>query len=220
MRHHIWILLAALLLSSVSRAQSSPPEVPKFEFFGGFLDTGEFSYSDFKFTGFTLPGDFGTHHGFEVSVIRDLAPRFGIKGDFSAHFQNNSGAGNVCLQTPCVAPVQEVAQLNPRMFTFLGGPEIRLGNRRWRVSPFTYALAGIAHASATFKISGSAFNLSQTSTETGFAAAVGGGVDVRITRRFSARTSVDFNPNWVGRDDSGARQVQKDLRFAVGVLFH
>ena len=218
MRPHIWILLAALLPSSVSLAQSPAQEVPKFEFFGGFLDTGEFQYSDFKFTGFSLPGDFGTHHGFEVSVIRDLTPRVGIKGDFSAHFQSNSGTGNVCLQTPCV-PVQIVAQLNPRLFTFLGGPEIRLGNRRWRVSPFTYALAGLAHASVPFKISGSAFNLSQTSTETGFAMALGGGVDVRINRRFSARTSVDFNPNWVGRDDNGARQVQKDLRFAAGVLF-
>jgi hypothetical protein len=219
MRSHVWILLATLLLSSVSRAQSPAPEFPKFEFFGGFLDTGEFPYSDFKFTGFTLPGDFGTRHGFEVSVIRDLTPRVAIKGDFSAHFQSNSFPVNVCLQTPCV-PVQQGAQLNPKLFNFLGGPEIRLGNRRWRVSPFTYALAGIAHARARFKTSGSAFNLSQTSTETGFAMAGGGGVDVRITRRFSARTSVDFNPNWVGRDDSGARQVQKDLRFAVGVLFH
>src|SRR5215472_206934 len=158
MRPHVWILLTTLVLSSVTRAQSPPPQVPKFEFFGGFLDTGEFPYSDFKFTGFTLPGDFGTHHGFEVSVIRDLTPRVGIKGDFAAHFQSNSGAVNVCVQTPCV-PVQQSAQLNPRLFTFLGGPEIRLGNRRWRVSPFTYALAGIAHASAAFKISGSAFNL-------------------------------------------------------------
>lgn len=212
------MLAAILLVFSVSHAQTPAPQFSKFQFFGGFLDTGEFPYSDFKFTGFTLPGDFGTHHGFEVSVIRELTPRIGVKGDFSAHFQSNSFPVNACLQTPCV-PVQQVAQLNPRLFNFLGGPEVRLGNRRWRVTPFTYGLAGIAHATATFTTSG-VFNLSQTTSETGFAMAVGVGADVRITRRFGARTSIDFNPNWVGRDDSGARQVQKDLRFAVGVLFH
>jgi hypothetical protein len=50
--------------------------------------------------------------------------------------------------------------------------------------------------------------------------AFGGGTDLRISRRFSFRTSLDFNPKWVGRDDAGARQVQNDLRLAVGVLFH
>jgi hypothetical protein len=50
--------------------------------------------------------------------------------------------------------------------------------------------------------------------------ALGGGVDIRMTRRFSLRTSLDFNPKWVGRDDNGARQVQNDLRLAVGILFH
>ena len=219
LRSHIWALLVTILVSSVSLAQTAAPEFSKWEFFGGYLDTGEFPYSDFKFAGFTLPGDFGTHHGFETSVIRALTPRIGIKGDFSAHFQSNSFPVNVCLQTPCV-PVQQGAQLNPRLLNFLGGPEVTLGNRRWRVSPFTYALAGLAHATATFKTSGSAFNLNQTTSETGFAMAVGGGVDTRITRRLAVRTSLDFNPNWVGRDDNLARQVQKDLRFAVGVLFH
>jgi Outer membrane protein beta-barrel domain len=218
-RFHGWAFLTVLLVSSLAFAQTPTPALPKLEFFGGYLDAGEFPYTDFKFTGFTLPGDFGTHHGLELSVIRNLNQRVGIKGDFAAHFQSNTFPVNVCVQTPCV-PVQQTAHLNPRLFNFLAGPEIRLGNRRWRVAPFTYALAGLAHANATFKTSGSAFNLSQTTSETGFAMALGGGVDVRVTRRFSVRTSLDFNPNWVGRDDSGQRQVQKDLRLAVGVLFH
>ncbi|HEY6307208.1 MAG TPA: outer membrane beta-barrel protein [Candidatus Angelobacter sp.] len=219
LRSYLWALFATVLVSSSALAQSEAPELPKLEFFGGYLDSGEFPYNEFRFTGFSLPGDFGTHHGLEVSVIRDLNQRFGIKGDFSAHFQNNAFPVNVCSQTPCV-PVPQTAQLNPRLFNFLGGPEIRVGNRRWRFAPFTYTLFGIAHTTATFKTSGNAFNLSQTTTETGFALAVGGGVDVRVTRRFSLRTSLDFNPKWVGRDDNGARQVQNDLRLAVGVLFH
>jgi opacity protein-like surface antigen len=214
-----WAVLMIILVSSRSLAQTQTPQFPKLEFFGGYLDSGEFPYTQFKFKGFSLPGDFGTRHGLEVSVMRALNRRIGIKGDFSAHFQSNTFPANVCLQTPCV-PVQQNAALNPKLFSFLAGPEVKLGNTGWRFAPFTHALFGIAHTTATFKTSGSAVNLSQTLTETGFSMAVGGGLDVRLTRRFSVRTSLDFNPNWVGRDDTGGRQVQNDLRLAVGVLFH
>jgi hypothetical protein len=217
-RFYLWILLT-VFASFTAWAQTPAPEFRKLEFFGGYVDSGEFPYNEFRFTGFSLTDDFGAHRGAEFSVIGNLNQRFGIKGDFSAHFKSNAFPVNVCVQTSCV-PVPQNAQLNPRMFNFLGGPEIKLGNRRWRFTPFTHALFGIAHTTATFKTSGSAFNLSQTTTETGFAMAFGGGLDVRMARRFSLRTSLDFNPKWVGRDDNGARQVQNDLRLAVGVLFH
>ncbi len=216
---YVCAIFVILLASSRSLAQSQPGQFPKLEFFGGYLDSGEFPYNEFKFTGFSVPGDFGTHHGLELSVIRDLNRRLGIKGDFSAHFQSNTFPVNVCLQTPCV-PVPQSAELNPKLFNFLVGPEVKFGNPRWRFAPFTHALFGIAHTTASFKTSGSAFMSSQTTAETGFAMAFGGGLDVRMSRRFSLRTSVDFNPKWVGRDDNAARQVQNDLRLAVGVLFH
>src|SRR5258707_12137 len=218
-RFYLWALLAIFLASSYSLAQTQPTEFPKLEFFGGYVNSAETPYNEFRFTGFTVPGDFGSRRGLEISAIGNLNRRFGIKGDFSAHFQSNTFPINVCLQTPCV-PVRQTAELNPKLFNFLAGPEIKLGNRNWRFAPFTHALFGIAHTTATFKTSGSAFSLSQTTTETGFAMAFGGGVDVRMTRRFSLRTSADFNPKWVGRDDAGSRQVEKGLRLAVGILFH
>jgi len=216
--------LASLRLSAQTQMQAQamqtqPSQFSKLAFFGGYLDAGEFPYTDFKFTGFTLPGDFGTHHGFDLAIIRNLNRRLGIKGDFSAHFQRHTFPVNVCLQTPCV-PVQQTAELNPKLLNFLVGPEFALADRRRRLAPFAHALFGLAHTTATFKTSGSVFNSSQTTTETGFAMAFGPELDMRIARRFSLRTSVDFNPKWVGRDDAGTRQVQKDLRLAVGVLFH
>jgi hypothetical protein len=213
-------VLLAFLFPLHSFSQPEARQFPKLELFGGYVDSGEFPYTVFTFPGFGVIGDFGTHRGLEFSVTRALHKRLGIKGDFSAHFQNRAFPQvNVCLQTPCV-PVVETARLNPRVFNFLGGPEVKLGNPRWRFAPFTYSLFGIAHTTATFKLSGSALNLSPTTSETGFAMAFGGGLDVRLTRRFSARTSLDFNPKWVGRDDAGARQVQNDLRLAVGILVH
>ena len=228
-RFYRFILLAGFLASSHLSAQtqrmptqpmqSQPAQFSKFEFFGGYLDSGEFPYTDFKFTGFNLPGDFGTHHGFDLAIIRNLNRRAGIKGEFSTHFQSNDFQVNVCVTTPCV-PVLQSGKLSPRLYSFLGGPELKLGNRSWRFAPFTHALFGIAHATTTFKTAGSALTLAQTTSETGFAMAFGPGLDVRMARRLSLRTSVDFNPKWVGRDDAGARQVQKDLRLAAGILFH
>ena len=217
------IYLSALLMvlfASQSFAQTQRTLPGKLELFGGYLDSGEFPYTDLKFTGFSaLPADFGTHRGVEVSVIRDISRHFGVKGDFSANFQSHGFPLNVCLQNPC-SPVAQSGELIPRLFNILAGPEIKLGNRKWRTAPFTHALFGVAHATATVRTSGSALNLSESLSETGLAMAFGGGVDVRLSRRFSARTSLDFNPKWVGRDDNGARQVQNDLRLAIGVLFH
>ncbi|HEY6251077.1 MAG TPA: hypothetical protein VI685_14035 [Candidatus Angelobacter sp.] len=218
-RFCLWLLVVTLLVSLCAPAQTRSPEFRKLEFFGGYADSGEFPYNNFRFTGFNLVGDFGTHRGLDFSVIRNLNQRFGIKGDFSAHFQGNTFPVNLCLQTPCV-PIRQTAQLNPKLFNFLGGPEIKLGNRRWRFAPFTHALFGVAHTTATFKTSASAFNLSQTTSETGLAMAFGGGMDVHLSHRFSLRSSLDFNPKWVGRDDNGARQVQNDFRLAAGILFH
>ena len=214
----LWVLLVAALASWRAPAQVQPAPEGKLSFFGGYLNAGEFPYNEFRFTGFSLPSDFGTHRGMEFSVIRGLNQRLGIKGDFSTQFQSSSFPLNVCLQTPCV-PIQQTGQLHPKLFNFLGGPEVKLGNRRWRFAPFTHALFGVAHTTATFKTSGDAFSLSQTTSGTGFSMAFGGGIDTRISRRFSLRTSLDFNPKWVGRDDAGDGQVQNDLRFAVGVLF-
>jgi hypothetical protein len=216
---YVCALLAILLAPSISLAQTESRQFPKVEVFAGYVNSAEFPYNEFEFTGFDAPGDFGSHRGLEISAIGNFNRRFGIKGDFSAHFQSNTFPVNVCLQIPCV-PVPQTAELNPKLFNFLVGPEVKLGNRDWRFAPFTHALFGMAHTTATFKTSGSALNLSQTTTETGFAMAFGGGLDVRMTPRVSLRTSLDFNPKWVGRDDAGARQVQNDVRLAIGILFH
>jgi len=55
------------------------------------------------------------------------------------------------------------------------------------------------------------------SSENGFTMALGGGLDIRATRRVSIRSSMDYNPVWLS-DGSGDR---RDLvRLSLGVLFH
>jgi len=217
--------LAALLCAPLSQAQkASENQFPKIELSGGYLYTGEFPYNVFRFPigngAVVLESDFGTRRGFALSFTRNLNRRIGFRGEFSAQFHHDEGTGNFMAQCgTAICPVSQPIELTPKLFNFLGGPEIKFRNHT-RFTPLVYGLFGLAHTTATFSTSGTALNLNLLTTETGFSMAPGVGLEVRISRRFSLRTTLDFNPKWVGRDDNGARQVQKDLRAFIGVVFH
>ena len=216
--------LAALLCAPLLLAQkASENQFPKIEFSWGYLYVGEFPYNVFRFPigngAVVLENDFGTRRGFALSFTRNLNRPIGFRGEFSAQFHHEEGTGNfIVLCGTGTCPVSQPIELTPRLFNFLGGPEIKFRNHTW-FTPLVYGLFGLAHTTATFSTSGTGLNLNLLTTETGFSMAYGGGVEVRISRRFSVRTSVDFNPKWVGRDDNGARQAQKDLRGFIGVVF-
>jgi len=202
-------------------AQGSNQSYPKIEVYGGYLYSHDSPYSVFNFgQGIEVESSYATHHGLEAAVIVNVNRHLGFKGDFSAHFHHDEFTANACL-SPCVNTpiVKQPAELNPRLFNFLGGPEFKNRNHT-KFTPFAHALFGIAHARATFKTSGSAFTLIAERSENGFAMAFGGGLDIRLARRFSLRASGDYNPVWVGRDDDGRRQGQNDIRVSLGVLFH
>lgn len=222
-RRIILIILAALLSASLTHAQvPQDSDYPKIELYGGWLLSAEFPYNVFQFNSTQPPvsieSDFGTHRGFEASFTRNFRRYFGLKGEFSAQFHRDAFNVNACVQTPCV-PVVQPAELNPRLFNFLAGPEFKARNHT-RFTPFGHVLLGVAHTTATFKTSGSAINLALSTTETGYSVAFGGGLDIRIQSHWSIRTVVDYNAKSVGRDDNGARQSQQDLRFSTGILFH
>jgi opacity protein-like surface antigen len=216
-------LLALLSAPFLPAQTANESQFPKIELSGGYLYTGEFPYNVFRFpTGngaAVLESDFGTRRGFALSFARNLNRHIGFRGEFAAQFHHDEGTGN--FKVPCgtaICPVSQSIELTPKLFNFLGGPEVKFRNHT-RFTPLVYGLFGLAHTTATFSTGGAPFNLNLLTTETGFSMAYGGGLEVRISRRFSVRTSVDFNPKWVGRDDNGARQVQNDLRWFVGVGF-
>lgn len=218
-------ILTLVLVPSLTRGQSSRDgQFPQYEVYGSYLYTGEFPYNVFRFPlsngAVVVESDFGTRRGLATSFTRNFRRSFGLKGEFSAQFHHDEGTGNFivpCGQTACT--VSQPIELNPRLFNFLVGPEFKARNHT-RVTPFFHALLGLAHTTSTFKTSGMTLNLSLHTTETGLSMTFGGGLDVRIQHRWSFRTVLDYNPKWVGRDDNGARQVQRDLRLSTGVLFH
>lgn len=209
----------ALLLGSalVGSAQSpTPNEYPKVEVFVGYSALGESGSRAISFgPNASVSGDY-EGQGFETSIIRNFSKHLGIKGDFSASFNNESGSGPITACTPACTTVTQNFQLKTRVYNFLAGPEFKARNKT-RFTPFAYVLAGVAHTNATFTTPGPTLNLLLKKSDNSFAMAMGGGLDIRAAKRVSFRASMDYNPVFVHDSTSGTRDL---ARFSLGVLFH
>lgn len=217
------LLRSALLLICCARGtvaqEARSGEFPRNEYFGGYLVAGQTSYSEFHFgLGVSLESTFSTKHGVQASYAHNFSRFLGVKVDFSLQPRRESFSANVCTQSPC-SLVTQPATTNPKLFNVLAGPQFTWRNRTV-FSPYAHALFGLAHASAAFSSSGSAASFSLGTSENGPALAFGGGFDLRINRRLSFRTGMDYNPAWVGRDDAGARTAIGNVRLWGGVLLH
>jgi hypothetical protein len=210
----------ALLLCSTAFAlaqSANKDDSPKVEVFVGYSALGEANSRGISFgPNGSIAGNYSAEPGFETSLIRNFSKRFGIKGDFSAHFNNESGHGPITSCTPACTTVTQDFQLNTRVYNFLAGPEFKARNST-RFTPFVHVLGGVAHTSANFTTPGPTLNIFLKSSYTSFAMALGGGLDIRATKRVSFRGSMDYNPVFVHDSTSGTRDF---VRLSLGVLFH
>ncbi|HEX4946828.1 MAG TPA: outer membrane beta-barrel protein [Blastocatellia bacterium] len=164
-------------------------------------------------------------HGINAAVGGYFNSVVGIKGDFSFHRNEDSRAvtgGRDSVET--------------QVYYFMAGPVMKFRNAS-RVEPFVHALAGGAHTRfevETQRTVGTGTTRSTFDTgSTDFAAAIGGGVDIRLGDRFSLRAfQIDYAPVFL-RDrsvsvlgGSGAivpatleGQRQDNIRISVGVVF-
>ena len=210
----IAIFVAILQLSAF--AQTS--ERSKGEFFVGYsnnqVDVG-ISDDDDDLEDFF--DDRVSAHGINISGVGNFSRWLGIKGDFSAHFKNFDVDDPITPST--------VYEVDASLYNFLVGLQLKDNNRdSGRIKPFGHAMVGAAHARTTLNdaffegpfCSDPDFDCDDfTESNTGFAAAFGGGVDVRVNRNFSVRAiQLDYNPTWIGGT------TQHNFRFGVGVVFH
>jgi opacity protein-like surface antigen len=209
------LLLCSALLGS---AQSpNPDEYPKVEVFVGYSALGEAGSRGISFgPNSSVAANYSADSGFETSIIRNFRKRIGIKGDFSAHFNNESASGPLTYCTLVCTTATQAFQLKTRVYNFLVGPEFKARNRT-RITPFAHVLGGLAHTSATFTTAGPTLNLQLKNTENSFAMALGGGLDIRASRRVSFRALMDYNPVFVRDSTSGTRDF---VRLSVGIVFH
>ena len=211
---------AVILMWSAASALAQQPnkdDYPKVEVFVGYSALGEANSRGIAFgAGRSVGGSYSAEPGFETSVIRNFSKHFGIKGDFSAHFNDETGRGPITSCTPACTIVTQDFQLKTRVYNFLAGPEFKARNST-RFTPFAHLLAGVAHTSATFTTPGPTFNLFLKTSGTSFAMALGGGLDIRATKRVSFRGQMDYNPVFLHDSTSGTRDL---VRISLGVLFH
>ena len=208
------LLIATLVLAcaSIAAAQS---DYKRFEFFGGYshnrIDTG---ISDDDPDLQDIFDEREGFHGFETSVTGNLSRYFGLKADFSGHFKS---------RTFPVAPVSNAIDVDSRVFNFLGGVQIKDNATEGTFKPFAHALVGAAHARNRVNFSNdfciaivpSPCPADFTDSETGFAGAFGGGIDIRVNNRVDIR-AVQFDYNPTRLFDS----TQHNFRIGVGIVIH
>lgn len=161
-------------------------------------------------------------HGVNGSVVGNINRYVGIKGDVSGHFKSY----NFDVPRPGTTNTTDSFKVKASVYNFLAGVQVKdntKGGSRFR--PFGHALAGVAVGRT--KVDSSFFTSAfcqqanvdcsedLSDTETGFAAAIGGGIDIRATDRFSIRAiQVDYNPTRFNGS------IQNNFRFGFGVVFH
>jgi opacity protein-like surface antigen len=152
-------------------------------------------------------------HGFNASVTGNISRYIGLKGDLSGHWKK---------KTFPVGTTASVA-LDSSLWNFLGGLQIKDNAKETRFKPFAHALVGGAHAKVNGNFSSdvcvavfpSPCPADFEESDTGFAAAIGGGLDIRASERIDVRAfQFDYNPTRVF--DGG---TQHNFRIGVGVVF-
>jgi len=212
-------VIVLMCSATVALAQGTTADnYPKVEVFAGYSALGEANSSGVFFApnlGISS-SNYATPTGFETSAIRNFSKHFGIKGDFSAHLSNDSGHGPLTFCTPACTTATQDFQLKTRVYNFLAGPEFKARNSS-RFTPLAYALGGVAHTSATFTSPGPTLNLLLKKSDISFAMALGGGFDIRASKRVSFRATMDYNPVFIRDSTTGTRDL---VRISLGVLIH
>ncbi|HVF44689.1 MAG TPA: outer membrane beta-barrel protein [Pyrinomonadaceae bacterium] len=118
------------------------------------------------FGGYSWAG--GDFHGWGASVNANVNRWLGLTADFSGHYSGGEPG-----------PVRE----RQRAQSYLFGPRVSL--RRKRTTAFAYALFG--GVNFRDEVSAPALGFSGTFSDRGFNMALGGGLDVNVTRRVAIR---------------------------------
>jgi hypothetical protein len=207
------VLIVCLTTAVVAQGQG------RFNIFGGF------SYTNYAPTlpapGIPItppPPLIRSLKGWNASLEGRVLPFVGIVADFGGHYGQET-VGLLCpllIVTFC-APDNE----NVRLYTFLLGPQVSFSISRF--TPFAHALVGGAHVAVgtrqSFLLSSGVF--SPPNTDTGFADALGGGLDYRLIGPIRLRIQADALQTRLRNPFASTSKItQTNLRLSTGVVFH
>ncbi len=208
-----FLFLAILMVSCASMAFAQTSDYNKFEFYGGYshnrVDTG---IEDSEPQLDDIVDEREGFHGLNTSVTGNLNRYFGLKADFAGHFKRKTfpiGTARV--------------DIDSTILNFLGGVQVKDNSKETRFKPFMHALAGVARARNQADFSNdvciavfpSPCPQDFSDSDTGFAAVLGGGLDIRASRRIDIRAfQFDYNPTRV------FDATQHNFRIGVGIVIH
>jgi hypothetical protein len=174
-------------------------ETPKAELFGG--------YSYFRADDVFSEGSFSPRlnlHGWNASIAGNFSRWLGVEGDFSGHYGSPSFSGF------------DIPVVDSNVHFFMGGPKIAYRPDNDAVTPFAHFLIGAARLeSADLGFGGLDFGLS----ETALAAAIGGGVDIRISEGLAVRAiQADYLMTRFDNFGLTPDERQNNLRLSFGLV--
>lgn len=207
----LFLLCVCVGLSGLAAAQNTD-DYKKAEFFVG--------YSNEQFD--NRPNPRNTLNGVEASGVYNFTRYLGVKGDFSvAHGSHRESFtfGNTTINEKGTRDIYNV----------LGGIQVKNNSNTGKFKPFAHALFGVAKERlvlSDFQCTPaqlcSAFANDIRDSRTGFAAALGGGLDVRVKGRIQIRViQIDYNPVRTSFGTFGRKLFRTDhnIRFATGIVF-
>ena len=213
------LLLAVFTAATSVNAQTD--EINRVELFAGYshnrFDTGLSSEDLGSEFDRTFGGRRGAN-GFNASITGNFSKHVGAKFDFATHGTTDS-----------VRFDGFDFKNKYRISNYLGGIQIKNNKKDGpRVKPFFHALAGVARQTFTVEGTGiqAAFGENQFKiSENNFAFAVGGGLDVRVSKRVDVRLfQVDYNPTYVKEREFDDfildAKLQNNVRFSFGIVIH
>jgi opacity protein-like surface antigen len=140
-------------------------------------------------------------YGFNVQGAYNFSRYLGVKAEFSysqRHFDT------------------DFIDLTTRLSQIMGGIKLQDNKNTTRFRPFGHALVGVAHASDLPRIVRLNSGLDGFSVRegTGPAFALGGGLDIRLTKRLELRAfQIDYNPSRI------KEETFQNVRLGIGLNF-
>ena len=192
------LIIATFLIAfsaAVLTAQTTI-EQPKNDFFAGY------SFHSADINTLTIDPHRTPQNGVNFEYTRHITRHIGLTGDASAHFHRetrSTGLGTFSSKRD--------------QYFLLGGIQLR-SNTDQRVRPFAHTLFGASlfrGFTSDIRPSGNVYTFDDA---TSFAMALGGGLDVRVSKRIDVRLiQFDYTPTFFG---SGR---QDNFRISAGIVF-
>ncbi len=155
---------------------------------------------------------------------------FGIKGDLQGYGSSNftyTLPSGVTLPNGTVTTSPTVGTLQGNLFTYTFGPVIKK-HTGW-FQPFGEVLLGAAHSNAYANVFKQIYGVSASNNNNGFAMVVGGGIDLRLSPKFTIRPIeadyllTRFGSTFVPPASTGLPSIstlnQNSFRYLAGVDF-